>query len=52
MLDSADEVFVTNSVQEVLPLDRVGDRELIASQVGRALLAAYRERVRAEAATH
>ena len=41
----AGEVFLTNSVQEVLPLARLGGRELPGRSVGERLLAAYRERV-------
>src|SRR5206468_3863066 len=40
LLGPADEIFVTNSVQEVLPLERDGEQELAASRVGRALLEA------------
>ncbi|MCC6650770.1 MAG: aminotransferase class IV [Candidatus Eisenbacteria bacterium] len=46
-LATADEVFVTNSVQEILPLARVAGRDLPARDVGSRLLAAYRERVAA-----
>lgn len=46
-LRSADEVFLTNSVQEVLPLGRLDGRELPARAVAGRLLAAYRERVAA-----
>lgn len=43
----AEEVFLTNSVQEVLPLERLGGREVPGRAVGERLLAAYRERVAA-----
>lgn len=46
-LATAEEVFVTNSVQEILPLARVAGRDLPARDVGSRLLAAYRERVAA-----
>lgn len=46
-LDSAGEAFLTNSAQEILPLARIGDRELPARAAGERLLAAYRERVAA-----
>ena len=46
-LRSAGEVFLTNSVQEVLPLATLGGRELPSRKVGGRLLAAYRERVAA-----
>lgn len=41
----AGEVFLTNSVQEVLPLARLGGRKLPDRSVGERLLAAYRKRV-------
>ena len=44
-LARASEVFLTNSVQEVVPLARVEDRPLAARAVGLRLLAAYRETV-------
>jgi branched-subunit amino acid aminotransferase/4-amino-4-deoxychorismate lyase len=47
MLRSADEVFVTNSVQEVLPLSRVAGRAIPGRALGLRLLAAYRARVTA-----
>jgi branched-chain amino acid aminotransferase len=43
----AEEVFLTNSVQEVLPLARLDGREVPAQATGERLLAAYRERVAA-----
>ena len=43
----AGEVFLTNSVQEVLPLAALAGRELPSLEVGKSLLAAYRERVAA-----
>lgn len=43
----AEEVFVTNSVQEVLPLARLHGREVPGRAFGERLLAAYRERVAA-----
>ena len=46
-LRGAEEVFLTNSVQEVLPLARLDGRELPARSLGERLLAAYRERVAA-----
>lgn len=51
-LDTADELFVTNSVQEILPVARIDrrdlpPRELPSRDVGSRLLAAYRERVAA-----
>ncbi len=46
-LRSAEEVFLTNSVQEVLPLARLDGRDLPARAVGEQLLAAYRDRVAA-----
>ena len=47
MLRWADEVFVTNSVQEVLPLSQVAGRMVPGREIGVRLLAAYRERVAA-----
>jgi 4-amino-4-deoxychorismate lyase len=47
MLRRAEEVFVTNSVQEVLPLSRVAGRGTPGRAVGLRLLAAYRARVSA-----
>jgi len=47
-LRSAGEVFLTNSVQEVLPLATLGGRELPSREAGGRLLAAYRERVAAD----
>jgi len=44
-LESAREVFLTNSVQEVLPLARVAGRLVPERAVGLRLLAAYRETV-------
>lgn len=41
----AEEVWLTNSVQEVLPLATLDGRELPSREVGAKLLAAYRERV-------
>jgi branched-subunit amino acid aminotransferase/4-amino-4-deoxychorismate lyase len=46
-LRGADEVFLTNSVQEVLPLAAVDGRPVPARATGQRLLAAYRERVAA-----
>jgi len=46
-LREADEVFLTNSVQEVLPLARLAGRDVPARAVGERLRAAYRERVAA-----
>lgn len=46
-LRGAEEVFVTNSVQEVLPLGWIDGREVPARALGERLLAAYRERVAA-----
>lgn len=43
----AEEVFLTNSVQEVLPLARLDGREVPGRATGERLLAAYRERVAA-----
>lgn len=45
---AADEVFVTNSVQEILPIAAVDGRELPSRELGRRLLAAYCERVARE----
>jgi len=47
MLRWADEVFVTNSVQEVLPLSQVAGRAIPGRALGLRLLSAYRERVAA-----
>jgi branched-chain amino acid aminotransferase len=47
VLRRADEVFVTNSVQEVLPLTRVEHRTIPGRALGLRLLAAYRARVAA-----
>jgi branched-subunit amino acid aminotransferase/4-amino-4-deoxychorismate lyase len=47
MLRWAAEVFVTNSVQEVLPLARVEGRTIPGRALGLRLLAAYRARVAA-----
>jgi branched-subunit amino acid aminotransferase/4-amino-4-deoxychorismate lyase len=44
-LRRADEVFLTNSVQEVLPLARVADHAIPGRAIGLRLLAAYRARV-------
>jgi branched-chain amino acid aminotransferase len=44
-LRMADEVFVTNSVQEVLPLAAVANRSLPSREVGLRLLAEYRRQV-------
>jgi branched-chain amino acid aminotransferase len=43
----ADEIFLTSSVQEVVPLSRVDGREIPERQVGTRLLSAYRESVAA-----
>jgi branched-chain amino acid aminotransferase len=48
MLAEASEAFLTNSVQEVLPLGAVGDRVLPATAIGERLRDAYRERVARE----
>jgi branched-subunit amino acid aminotransferase/4-amino-4-deoxychorismate lyase len=45
----ADEAFVTNAVQQVVPLARIDVREFPGRDIGRRLLAAYREEVAAEA---
>lgn len=45
LLHSTPEAFVTNSVQEVLPLAQVAGRTLSERTQGLRLLAAYRERV-------
>ena len=45
MLRMADEVFVTNSVQEVLPLVEVAGHPVPSTDVGRRLLAEYRRGV-------
>jgi branched-subunit amino acid aminotransferase/4-amino-4-deoxychorismate lyase len=44
-LGRAEEVFVTNSVQEVLPLARIGERELPSRSFGERVREAYRERL-------
>ncbi len=41
----ADEVFLTNSVQEVVPIARLGSRVMPGRAIGERLLAAYRARV-------
>ncbi len=41
----AEEIWLTNSVQELLPLATLDGRELPSREVGAKLLAAYRERV-------
>jgi branched-chain amino acid aminotransferase len=46
-LRRAEEVLLTNSVQEVLPLARLDGRDLPGRETGERLLAAYRERVAA-----
>jgi branched-chain amino acid aminotransferase len=46
-LRMADEVFVTNSVQEVLPLATLAGRPLPSREVGLRLLAEYRRQVNA-----
>ena len=46
-LRGAQEVFLTNSLQEVLPLARIGDRPVPERDAGLRLLAAYRARVAA-----
>jgi branched-chain amino acid aminotransferase len=48
-LRGGEEVLLTNSVQEVLPLARLDGRELPSREVADRLLAAYRERVAAGA---
>lgn len=48
MLRWAEEVFVTNSVQEVLPLRQVATRDLPGRELGARLIVAYRERVAAD----
>jgi branched-chain amino acid aminotransferase len=47
VLRRADEAFVTNSVQEVLPLARVEGRTIPGRVLGMRVLTAYRERVAA-----
>jgi branched-chain amino acid aminotransferase len=47
LLRRADEVFVTNSVQEVLPIARVEGRTIPGRALGLRLLTAYRARVAA-----
>ena len=42
---AAEEVFVTNSVQEVVPMSRVEDRLLASTEVGSHLAAGYRDEV-------
>lgn len=44
-LELADEVFLTNSVQEILPVAELAGRPVPSQQLGRRLLEAYRERV-------
>jgi branched-subunit amino acid aminotransferase/4-amino-4-deoxychorismate lyase len=44
-LAAADEVFLTNSVQEIVPVAVVDGRAVPRRDIGQALLAAYRERV-------
>lgn len=46
-LGGAEEVFLTNSVQEILPLATLEGRPLPSRALGTRLLAAYRERVAA-----
>jgi branched-subunit amino acid aminotransferase/4-amino-4-deoxychorismate lyase len=46
-LERAEEVFVTNSVQEVVPVSAVGDHPVPSREIGLALRNAYRERVSA-----
>jgi branched-subunit amino acid aminotransferase/4-amino-4-deoxychorismate lyase len=46
-LERADEIFLTNSVQEIVPVERCCDRPLPGRALGERLLAAYRERVAA-----
>jgi len=48
LLDHAAEIFLTNSVQEVLPLERIGNRGLRGTTVANAILGAYRTRVQVE----
>ncbi len=47
-LESADEIFLTNSVQEVVPVERSAGRELPSRAAGERFRDAYRERVAAE----
>jgi branched-subunit amino acid aminotransferase/4-amino-4-deoxychorismate lyase len=47
VLRRVDEAFVTNSVQEVLPLARVEGRTIPGRALGMRVLTAYRERVAA-----
>ena len=44
-LGGADEVFLTNSVQEVVPVSVVEERAIPRREVGLMLRDAYRERV-------
>jgi branched-chain amino acid aminotransferase len=48
LLERAGEVFLTNSVQEVLPVATLERRPVPAGETGTGLLAAYRERVARE----
>jgi hypothetical protein len=43
----AEEVLLTSSVQEVLPLAVLDGRELASRETGERMLAAYRQRVSA-----
>lgn len=49
-LMDAEEVFVTNAVQEVVPAARVGTRALSSGAIGARLAASYREAAAAERA--
>ena len=54
-LGAAEELFLTNSIQEVVPISSVDGRSLPSSSVGTSLLTAYRDevdRMRASAAAH
>jgi len=47
-LDAADEVFLTNSVQEIVPVATLAGRPIARGPVAGRLLAAYREHVASE----
>ena len=45
MIGAAEELFLTNSVQEVVPVASVDGRDLPSRSLGLSLLAAYRHEV-------
>ena len=48
-IDAVSEAFLTNAVQEIVPLGRIEDRELSHRAIGLRLLEDYRARIAARA---